>query len=236
MSIDTPSAARRYVAEAIGTFFLVLIGPGAAVVNNATHGTISHAGIALAFAFVVAAMIYALGHVSGAHINPAVTLAFWSRGVFPAREVPGYIIAQLIGATVASFALAHAFSESIASAATVPAFGVTVAVGTEFLLSFGLMFVIMSVATDDRVVKGFAGLAIGITVGFEAMAGGPVTGASMNPARSFGPALASHVWTAHWLYWVAPIAGAMLSAFMYDWLTEWRRLQIHSRLGSEGLI
>ena len=236
MSAATQARRRRYVAEAIGTFFLVLIGPGAAVVNMATGGTIGHAGVALAFAFVVTAMVYTLGHVSGAHINPAVTIAFWSRGVFPGRDVPGYLIAQLAGAISASFALCQAFPHAIQASATVPAFGVPVAIGAEFLLSFGLMFVIMAVATDDRVVRGFAGSAIGLTVGFEAMAGGPVTGASMNPARTFGPAVASGVWDAHWVYWVAPMAGMLLAAYAYDWITEGRRLLAVALLGSEGPV
>ena len=229
------SLGRRCFAEAIGTFFLVLIGPGAAVVD-AAGGEITHVGVALSFAFVVMAMVYALGHISGAHINPAVTIAFAAQRLFPVREVGSYVIAQLLGAAAAAFALRVAFRESIEAAATVPHFGTATGFGTELLLSFGLMLVIMAVATDPRVDRSVAGIAIGFTVGFEALAGGPVTGASMNPARSFGPALASGVWTDHWLYWVATIGGALLAAFAYQQLRAVPEELKSTRVGTEGAV
>lgn len=207
---------RRALAEGIGTFFLVLIGPGAAMVDAYAGGVIGHAGVALAFAFVVLGMIYATGHISGAHINPAVTVAFWAAGSFPRRELLPYLLAQLSGAVLASLVLLWVLGPGVAAGATVPAIAAGPAFAVEWLLSFALMFVIMAVATDDRVADGFAGLAVGLTVGFGAMMGGPLTGASMNPARSFGPALASGIWASHWIYWLAPLTGMIVAAKTYN--------------------
>lgn len=209
---------RRSVAEALGTFFLVLIGPGAVMVNAFSGGAVTHVGVALAFAFVVLAMIYGLGHLSGAHINPAVTLAFWSVRRFPSADVIPYISAQCAGSTAASLLSRAALGKAGSLGATLPALSTTAAFGVEWLLSFVLMFVIMAVATDRRVADGFAAIAVGLTVGFCAMVGGPLTGASMNPARSLGPALAGGFWRAHWLYWLAPITGMIAAAWSYDQL------------------
>lgn len=235
----TRGIARRTVAEGIGTFFLVLIGPGTAMVDARTGGAIGHAGTALAFAFVVAAMIYAVGHISGAHINPAVTVAFWATRRFPGRDVLPYVAAQCVGAGLASLALLAMLGPVGRLGATVPAIGVAQALGMEALLSFALMFVIMAVATDERVAGGFAGLAVGLTVGFDALMGGLLTGASMNPARSLGPALIGGIWDAHWIYWVAPIGGAVAAAWSYEWLrpAEAPRTVPHGvALGVEGPI
>lgn len=212
------SVGRRAAAEALGTFFLVLIGPGAVMVDAFSGGAIGHPGVALSFAFVVLAMIYALGHISGAHINPAVTLAFWSAGRFRGRDVLPYVLAQCAGAVAAALSLRAILGPVGGMGATVPALPVGAAFAVEWLLSFGLMFVIMAVATDRRVAEGFAGIAVGLTVGFEAMMGGPLTGASMNPARSLGPAVAGGIWDAHWLYWVAPVTAMFAAARVYDWL------------------
>jgi len=209
---------RRAGAEGIGTFFLVLIGPGTAMVDAYVHGMVGHVGVALAFAFVVVAMVYALGHLSGAHINPAVTLAFWSVRRFPGTEVIPYMAAQCGGAVAASLVLRGALGTVGSSGATLPALPLPAAFGVEWLLSFALMFVIMAVATDERVADGFAPLAVGLTVGFCALMGGPLSGASMNPARSFGPAAVAGLWHAHWLYWVAPITGMMVAARTYETL------------------
>jgi MIP family channel proteins len=214
--------ARRVAAEAVGTFFLVFIGPGSAMVNAYSGGAVGHVGIALAFAFVVVAMIYALGHLSGAHINPAVTLAFWSARRFPAAEVIPYVLAQCAGAVAASVALRAALGSVGNMGATLPEVPVLAAFGVEWLLSFALMFVIMAVATDVRVAHGFAPLAVGLTVGFCALMGGPLTGASMNPARSFGPALVGGLWRAHWLYWLSPITAMIVAARVYDLLRDVR--------------
>ncbi len=213
---------RRATAEAIGTFFLVLIGPGAAMVDAATHGGLGVAGIALAFAFVITGMVYALGHVSGAHLNPAVTVGFWSTRRFPGRDVVPYIAAQCVGAVAASALLRGVLGPVGHLGATLPALTPAISImgafAIEFVLSFALMFVIMAVATDERVAPGFAGIAVGLTVGFCALTGGPLTGASMNPARSFGPALVGGEWRAHWLYWLAPLVGMIVAARVYEWL------------------
>ena len=236
---DRSFKARRLIAEAIGTFFLVLIGPGTAMVNAFTDGAVGHAGVALAFAFVVTAMIYAVGHLSGAHINPAVTLAFWSVRRFPAAEVVPYIAAQCTGAAVASAILLGVLGPVGQLGATLPHIALGKAFGVEWLLSFGLMVVIMAVATDERVPAGFAPIAVGLTVGFCALMGGPLTGASMNPARSFGPAIVGDLWTAHWIYWVAPVTGMSLEARVYDALRSGRPagpLTSSVALGVEGPI
>lgn len=210
--------ARRCAAEALGTFFLVLIGPGAVMVDAWSRGALGHVGVALSFAFVVTAMVYALGHVSGAHINPAVTVAFASARHFPRREVLPYVAAQCLGAVAASLLSRLALGPVGELGATLPAVPIPVAFGVEWVLSFGLMLVVMAVATDRRAAGGFAGIAVGLTVGFEAMAGGPLTGASMNPARSLGPAVAGGGWAGHWLYWVAPLTAMVAAAWFYEWL------------------
>ena len=209
---------RRWFAEAIGTFFLVLIGPGAAMVNAYSNGAVSHVGVALAFAFVITAMIYAVGHLSGAHLNPAVTLGFWSAGRFPIRQVVPYAVAQCFGAVFASATLRAILGPIGAMGATLPKVPIPAAFAIEWLLSFALMFVIMAVATDERVANGFAAIAVGLTVGFCAMMGGPLTGASMNPARSLGPAVVGSQWHAHWVYGLAPITGMVVAARAYEYL------------------
>jgi MIP family channel proteins len=174
------------------------------MVNAYAGGAVGHVGVALAFAFVVIAMVYALGHLSGAHINPAVTIAFWAVRRFPQAEVIPYVIAQCTGATAASLSLRLALGPVGAMGATVPTIGIGAAFLVEWLLSFALTLVIMAVATDERVADGSAALAVGLTVGFYALMAGPLTGASMNPARSFGPALVGGIWREHWVYWLAP--------------------------------
>jgi aquaporin NIP len=210
---------RRATAEALGTFFLVLIGPGAAAVDAFTGGAVTHVGVALAFAFVVCAMVAAIGHLSGAHINPGVTLALWSVRRFPGRDVAPYIGAQCLGATAAAGALRTVLGNAGHLGATLPAVGAWPAMLVEGLLSFALMFVIMAVATDPRATASGSAtppLAIGLTVGFCALMGGPLTGASMNPARSFGPALVSGAWAGHWVYWLGPLAGMLAAARSYE--------------------
>ena len=210
-----PNLAQRAGAEAIGTFFLVLIGPGAVMVDAYSNGGLGVTGIALAFGFVVCAMIYGLGHLSGAHINPAVTIAFWSRGRLPARELLPYIGAQCTGAILASGVLRYVLGPVGSLGATLPNVGTERSFLIELLFSFVLMLVIMAVATDSRAVGPMAGVAVGLTVGFCAMLG-PMTGSSMNPARSLGPAVAGGGWSAHWVYWVAPILGTVLAAAVYE--------------------
>lgn len=226
---------RRAAAEAVGTFFLVLIGPGTAMVNAYTQGAVGHVGVSLAFGFVVLAMVYALGHLSGAHINPAVTLGFWSVRRFPSAEVLPYVIAQCTGAVTASWALRAALGPVGNLGATLPAVPLTTAFWIEWLLSFALMLVIMAVATDQRVADGFAPIAVGLTVGFCALMGGPLTGAGMNPARSFGPAVVGNLWRAHWIYWLAPVTGMIAAARVYDFLRQAEAPRATSRSGLLGV-
>jgi aquaporin NIP len=211
---------RRAAAESVGTFGLVFAGTGAIVINQVTDGAVGHVGIAATFGLVVMAMIYATGHISGAHINPAVTLAFWAARHFPARLVPIYLLAHLSGAVLASLTLRALFGNVAALGATLPRAGAGQAFGLELVLALILMFVIMAVATDVRAVGQAAALAIGGTVGLEAMFAGPISGASMNPARSLAPALVSGTWDHQWLYVAAPVLGALVGALLYTLLRE----------------
>lgn len=209
--------ARKALADAIGTFALVFAGCGAVVVE-ATAGGLGHAGICAVFGLVVGVMIFATGHVSGAHFNPAVTLAFASIGRFPWREVPAYIGAQCGAAVLAALAVQGLIGDAASLGATVPAAGLSLAgaLGIEVLLSFFLMFVITSVATDGRAAGQLAAVAIGGTVALCALVGGPLTGASMNPARTLGPGLVSGQLDAVLLYLVGPVLGALAGAWTYS--------------------
>ncbi len=208
---------RRALAELIGTFALVTAGCGAIVVNQST-GALGHVGVAASFGLVIMVMIAALGHLSGAHFNPAVTVAFALTRHFHWRDVPLYLSAQIAGATLGAWMLRVAFGKATGLGATLPSGGALQALGIEILLSAVLMFVIVSVATDTRAVGHLAAIAIGGTVALDALWGGPVTGASMNPARSFGPALAAGLWRAHWVYWLGPMVGTVLGAALYQFL------------------
>src|SRR5437588_3200074 len=203
------SLSRRATAEGLAAFALVFAGCGAIVANQRYGAALGVVGIALVFGLVIMVMVYATGHLSGAHINPAVTVAFTVTRHFPAREALAYIGAQLAGATAAAVALLAVWTDKPAHlGATVPSVGVGSALLYEALLTAFLMFVIMAVATDTRAVGAAAAIAIGGTIGLDALFGGPVTGASMNPARSLGPALVSGEWHAFWVYMVGPIGGA----------------------------
>jgi MIP family channel proteins len=225
---------RRAIAEAIGTFFLVLIGTGSIIMDDVSGGGVGLLGVALSFAFVILAMIYAVGHLSGAHINPAVTIGFWSIGRFPSRDAAVYVLAQCAGAVLASIVLGALLDPPVFGQ-TVPTVGTGAAFGVEWLLSFALMFVVVAVATDDRVATGFAGLAVGLVVGFDILVGGFLTGGSMNPARSLGPAVASGEWTAHWIYWLAPIAGMVAAAWTYEALRPASAPRLVSRRDALGV-
>ncbi|MEB3337892.1 MAG: MIP/aquaporin family protein [Leptolyngbyaceae bacterium] len=209
------------IAEGLGTFILIFTGTGAVMVNQISQGAVTHLGISFVFGAVVAALIYTLGHISGAHFNPAVTLAFWRSGFFPGHKILPYIVAQCLGAIAASFLLLLSLGRIGNLGATLPLQDNWLqALILETILTFILMFVILGSGLDRRAPIGFAGIAIGLTVGLEAAFMGPITGASMNPARSLGPALVSGVWQHHWLYWVAPIVGAQLAVGIYRHLSN----------------
>lgn len=212
-----PDLGRRAAAEAFAAFALVFAGAGA-VVTNAEYGeALGTVGIALVFGLVIMVMVYAIGHLSGAHINPAVTIAFALTRHLPPRDAGAYIAAQCAGAIAAALALLAIWpSQPAALGATVPSVGVGSAVVYEAVLSAFLMFVIMAVATDTRAVGAAAAIAIGGTIGLDALFGGPVTGASMNPARSLGPALAAWEWSDFWVYLVGPIAGTTFGGLAYQ--------------------
>ena len=212
-----PDLARRALAEGLAAFALVFAGCGAIVADSVYGGSLGTIGVAVVFGLVVMAMVYATGHLSGAHVNPAVTLAFTLTRHFPAREALAYIAAQLAGAALAALVLLAVWTNQPAElGATVPHVGAGSAIVYELVMTALLMFVIMAVATDTRAAGAAAAIAIGGAIGLDALFGGPVTGASMNPARSFGPALVSGEWRDFWVYVAGPIAGAALGALTYQ--------------------
>ncbi len=208
---------RCLLAEAIGTFALVFAGCGAIMVDART-GALGHVGVAISFGLVIMVMIYAVGHISGAHFNPAVSFAFAVSRHFPWPRVAFYWTAQLAGALAAALVLRESLGNIAHVGATLPSGSDGQAFLWEAVLTFFLMFVIMAVATDTRSVGEAAAIAIGGTVGLDAMFGGPITGASMNPARSLGPAIAASDYTSIWLYLLAPIIGAAAAALTYQFL------------------
>jgi len=208
----------QYIAESFGTFALVFAGCGAIVINDLFGSTLGHVGISLVFGLVVMAMIYAIGNISGAHINPAVTLGFLFAGRLDRREVFPYIAFQLLGALVAATLLRLLFPEHGTLGATLPAVDPIRAVVIEIVLSFLLMFVILNVSTGHMEKGIMAGVAVGGTVALEALIGGPVTGASMNPARSIAPALLSGNLAELWIYIVGPVTGMLLAYPTCRWV------------------
>jgi aquaporin NIP len=202
---------KRLVAEAIGTFALVFAGTGAIVINQASNGVISHAGIALTFGLIVLAMIYTFGDVSGAHLNPAVTTAFAAAGRFPWREVPGYIGAQLVGAFLASGLMRFLFPNDTYLGATLPAGASRQSFILEIILTLILMLVILNVSTGAKEKGITAGIAVGAVIALEAMFAGPICGASMNPARSLAPAVVGGHVQHLWIYLAGPLIGALLA-------------------------
>ncbi|MCZ4495597.1 MAG: hypothetical protein JWM25_180, partial [Thermoleophilia bacterium] len=208
---------RRSLAEAIGTFALVFAGCGAIMVN-AQGDALGHVGIAITFGLVIMVMIFALGHVSGAHFNPAVSLAFFLTRHLPLRDLLAFWGGQMAGALLAAALLRQSLGMTADLGITLPRGTDGQAFVWETVLTFFLMFVIMAVATDDRAVGANAAIAIGATVGLDAMFGGPITGASMNPARSLAPALVSGEMSHLWLYIAAPLLGAALGALAYQFV------------------
>ena len=208
----------KYYAEVIGTFALVFCGTGAIIINQETSGVVSHPGVAFTFGLIVMVMIYALGPISGAHLNPAVTIAFTVARRFPAKEIIPYVLSQAIGALMASATLRFLFARNEFLGGTSPSGPALQSFVLEIILTFFLMLVIIQVATGSKEQGMFAGLAIGSTVLLEAMFAGPICGASMNPIRSFSPAIVSGHLQHLWIYLTAPVIGAILAIFVWNGL------------------
>lgn len=206
---------KQYIAEFLGTFALVFCGTGAIIINEQSNNAITHVGVAITFGLIVMAMIYTFGEKSGAHINPAVTIAFAVHKVFPASKVFPYIISQLAGAVAASAVLYLLFPGSSTLGETEPAGTAMQSLVLEFILTFFLMLTIVNVAEGGKEKGLFAGLAIGSVVLLEAMFAGPISGASMNPARSIGPALVSGSIDTLWIYIAAPLGGAVFAILVH---------------------
>ncbi len=209
--------ASQYVAEFIGSFFLIFFGCGSMILaelNQAYNGSL----VPFIWGGAVSIMIYAVGHISGAHFNPAVTLAFWSVKRFPTKRVFGYLLSQISGALLASIVHMIIWGANHKFGATEISLSLNGGLLVEVILSFALMFVIISVATDSRAVGELAGIAIGSTVALCAFVGGPLTNASMNPARSIAPAILSGNYVNLWAYILAPLIGTFLGAKVYEWI------------------
>ena len=216
------SLLQRFIGELLGTYGLVFASTGAVMIDALSDGGVTPFGINAAPGLAVAAMIYAFGGLSGAHINPAVTLAFALSGQIPWKTALYYLPAQLTGAILASLTLYILFGPTAEMGATLPAGSLSQSLAMEIILTFFLMTVIMAVSADAKIAGGLAALAIGLTVGLAVIFAGPISGASMNPARSFAPALLADNWHGHWLYWVGPILGAALGALVLRWLKGWQ--------------
>lgn len=210
--------AHKLAAEFVGAFGLVFAGTGAVVIDTASDGTIGHVGISLTFGLIIMVMIYATGHISGAHFNPAVTLAFAVGRHFPWQLVPQYWAAQILGGVMASLILRGLFGDVAHLGTTLPRGSARQSFLLELVLTFLLMFVITSVATDVRAVGQAAAIAIGGTIGLEALFAGPISGASMNPARSLAPAIVSGTWSHQWLYVAGPALGAVAGVLIYQFV------------------
>jgi aquaporin Z len=213
--MNSPRFLSKIVAEIFGTFAMVFAGTGAIIINAESGGAITHLGVALTFGLIVLAMIYSLGDVSGAHMNPAVTVAFAVKGDFPWAEVLGYVFAQCSGAILASLSLHFLFPQNSTLGATLPAGSVMQSFVLEFTLTGLLMFVILNVSHGSKEKGITAGIVIGATIALEALFAGPICGASMNPARSLAPALVSGHFEHLWLYILAPMAGAVSAISLF---------------------
>jgi aquaporin Z len=210
---------KKYIAELIGTFALVFCGTGAIIINDISNGAISHVGIAMTFGLIVMAMIYTFGSISGAHINPAVSIAFSLTDRFDKKKLLGYLIAQLLGAFLASITLRILFLEHLNLGSTLPLGSWYQSFILEVILTYFLMLVILFVSQNKSVTQ-FTGMAVGATVLLEAMFAGPITGASMNPARSIAPAVISGNTSSLWIYILAPTLGAILASLTWKFMKE----------------
>ncbi|XP_030547301.1 nodulin-26-like [Rhodamnia argentea] len=208
---------QKLLAEVFGTYFLIFAGCGAVVVNKNNQDIVTLPGIAIVWGLAVLVLVYTVGHISGAHFNPAVTIAFAVTRRFPLKQVPAYISAQLLGSTLAAGTLRLVFTGIHDQfAGTQPAGSDGQAFVLEFITTFYLMFVICGVATDNRAIGELAGLAVGATIMLNVMFIWPITGASLNPARSLGPAIVSNNYKGIWIYLLAPTVGAILGAAVYN--------------------
>ncbi len=220
---------RACLAEAVGTFTLIFIGAGSIIANQLSGGKVGLVGIALAHGLAIATMVAATGHLSGGHLNPAVTWGFMVTRRLPVGVGVAYILAQLAGASIGGLLLTASFPEAARQAAHLgtpmldPSVTAGVGIVVEALLTFFLVFVIFGVAVDPRGPGGIAPLMIGLVIAMDLLTGGPLTGAAMNPARAFGPALFSGTWANHLVYWVGPGLGGGLAAWVYDSLVRERR-------------
>jgi aquaporin NIP len=219
-AITTKMRIQALAAETVATYILVFSGTGAAIVNQDTGGALSPLGVSLVFGLSVMAMIYAVGDISGAHLNPAVTIALWTRRKFPTNEVTPYIFCQLTGAVFASATLRRMFPENALLGATEPSGSPFRAFALESILSFILILVILKVTDADAAKKSLAGIVIGGAVCFEALLGGSISGASMNPARSFGPAILTGRTSWLWIYVFAPLLGAALASAFHRFVLQ----------------
>jgi MIP family channel proteins len=210
------SFERRLAAEALGVFLIVIFGPGAAVVSAHEGGAITLEGVAAANGIIILALIYTLGHVSGAHFNPGDTLSFALVRHFNPKEVVPYWLAQFAGGVLGAAVLLALFGDSAEAAVTFAHYSVEQAFAMEVVLTFLLMLVITAVATDSRAIGQAAAIAIGATVALDIIIGGPISGGSMNPARSLGPALVQWELSDIWIYLIAPPVGAILGALAYQ--------------------
>jgi aquaporin NIP len=210
---STNGPLNKLLAEFLGTFALVFAGTGAIVINDVTAGSVTHVGIALTFGLVVLAMIYTFGDVSGAHLNPAVSIGFFASGRFPGRQLPGYIACQCGGALAASGILRFLFPDHTRLGMTLPYGNAMQSFVLEVILTFVLMHTILSVSTGAKEKGITAGIAVGAVIALEALFAGPISGASMNPARSLAPALVAFKLQHLWIYLVAPVLGAVLAVF-----------------------
>ena len=206
---------KKYLAEIIGTFALVFCGTGAIIIDEQTHGAVTHIGVAITFGLIVLAMIYTFGETSGAHFNPAVTLGFAVAKRFDKKQIAPYIICQIIGAFAATLTLKFLFPENVNLGSTLPAGSQMQSFVLEFILTYFLMTVILNVSQGSKEIGVIAGIAIGATVGLEAMFAGPICGASMNPARSLAPAIVSGNIAALWIYLLAPVTGAIAATLTW---------------------